>query len=101
MNKFSYKLTEFHYNEVLLMVGIAGIYLFGFYTIIAILHNGVESPVEALFLSIQFVSIFESTVQSILIIDCVKMYTKDKNVKKSKPARSLITLLILIDVSLW
>jgi hypothetical protein len=100
-NKFSYKVNEFQYNETLLMVGIAGIYLFGFYTIIAISHNGIESPIESFSLSLQIISIIESTVQSILIIEGLKLYSKDKNMKKTKPGRSLLTLLIIIDVSLW
>ena len=75
--------------------------LFGFYTILAVLNNGVESKVEYLLLAIQIITILESTMQSILIIDCLKMYTKDKELKKTKPGRSLLTVLILIDVSLW
>jgi hypothetical protein len=29
------------------------------------------------------------------------MHTKDKEIKQSKPGRSLITVLILVNVSLW
>lgn len=100
--KFSYKLTfEMGYNETLVIVGLSGIYLFGFYSIIAILHDGFESNVEILSLAIQIASIFEATLQSILIIDGLKMYTRDKEIKKFKPGRSLLTLLILVNVSLW
>jgi hypothetical protein len=99
---FNQKLTfETDYNETLVVVGLAGIFLFGFYSIIAILENGLHTSVEILSFSIQLMSIIEATFQSILIIDGLKMYTKSKLVKKYKPARSLITLLILIDVSLW
>ena len=89
------------YNEVLLIIGLGAIHLYGFYTIVAIAKNGIESKIEYLLLAIQVMSIFESTFQSILIIDCLKMFTKDKEIKKRKPGRSLLTLLMLIDVSLW
>jgi hypothetical protein len=100
--KFEYKkIFEFDYNETLIFIGLAGVYLFGFYSIIAILNNGINSSIEALSLSIQIVSIFETTLQSIIIIEGLKMFTRDKLIKKIKPARSLITLLILVDMSLW
>ena len=101
-NNFSYKEnSEMDYNEALLMVGLGAIYLFGFYSILAILNNGIDSQIEYLLLSIQIVTLVESTIQSILIIDCLRMYTKDKQIKKIKPGRSLLTFLILINVSLW
>ena len=100
--KFGYKLTfEMDYDETLIVLGLAGIYLFGFYSIIAILAKGFESSIEILSFSIQVASIVESTFQSIIIIDGLKMFTNSKVIKKYKPGRSLITLLLLIDVSLW
>ena len=101
-HKFSHKVEEkMSYNEILIIIGLAGIYLYGFYSIIAILNNGLSSNIENLSLLIQIFSIIESTMQSILIINGFKMYSRCKLVLKKKPARSLITLLILIDVSLW
>lgn len=93
--------SKMDYNEGLLVVGLGAIHLFGFYTIMAVLNNGIESKTEILLLLIQIMTIVESTLQSILIIDCLKMYSKDEKLKKTKPGRSLITVLILIDVSLW
>jgi hypothetical protein len=99
---FSQRLTfEMDYNETLVVVGLAGIFLFGFYSIIAILENGLHTSVEILSFSIQLMSIVEATFQSVLIIDGLKMFTKSRAVKKHKPARSMITMLILIDMSLW
>ncbi|CAF1046800.1 unnamed protein product, partial [Brachionus calyciflorus] len=102
MAKFNYKpIFEMGYNETLTIVGLAGIYLFGFYSIIAILENGINSRIEMLSLSIQIASIVEATLQSVLIIEGLKMFTKDRFIKKDKPGRSMLTLLILLDVSLW
>ena len=101
-HKFNYKTKfEFKYDSFLVIIGLASIYLFGFYTIIAILSNGVSSYFDVLSLSIQITTIFESTFQTILIIKAQNMCTKIDRIKKIKPARSLITLLILVDVSLW
>ena len=100
--KFSHKHERsLSYNAILIIIGLGGIYAYGFYSIIALLDNGKESSSENLSLSIHIVSIVESTLQSVLIINSLNMYTKDRVNKKEKPARSFITLLILIDVSLW
>ena len=106
---FKLKIHKFHSkfepgldcNAILVIVGLAGIYLYGFYTIIAIIFNEIKSDMENLYLIIHILSIFEASLQSILIINALKMYSKDTSTKKKKPARSLIILLILIDVSLW
>jgi len=89
------------YHSVLTIMGLAGVYLYGFYSVIAILNNETTSNIETLSFLIQFFSIIESTMQSVLIIKGLKMFTKDKNTIKAKPGRSLITLLILLDVCLW
>jgi len=100
--KFSYNDdSTLDYNGVLLIAGLGAIHLFGFYTIIAVANNGQESVIEYILLAIQIVTLVESTIQSTFIIDCLKMYSNDEELKRTKPGRSLITLLILIDVSLW
>jgi len=100
--RFSYNDdSAFDYNEGLLIAGLGTIHLFAFYTIIAVSHNGLESKIEYILLAIQVMTLFESSCQSILIIDCLKMFSQEKSLKRKKPGRSLITVLILIDVSLW
>ena len=101
-HKFEYKkYFEFGTDIFLVITGLAGIYIFGIYTIIAILSKGVKSYFDTLSLTLQIVTILESTFQTVLIIESQNMLTKDSYTKKSKPSRSLITLLILVDVSLW
>jgi hypothetical protein len=91
--------TTMDYNEVLLIIGLGAIYLFELYSIIAVLNKDKRS--HFIWVTVPFMNILEGTMQSILIIDCLKKYTEDKELKRIKPARSLITALILIDVSLW
>ena len=106
---FKLKRYEFNYNskfklgydETLLIIGLGAIYLFELYSIIAVLNNGINGISEYLLLTVLFMTIIESTLQSVLIIDSLKKYTEDENIKKIKPGRSLITAMILIDVSLW
>ena len=88
-------------NAVLVILGLVGVYLYGFYTIIAIIYNGSNTMMENLYLCIHILQIIEASLQSILIVNGLKMYSEDNATKKKKPARSLIILLILIDVSLW
>ena len=99
---FEYKNNhKMDYNEALLVVGLGAIHLFGFYTIMAVLNNGFVSNIEYILVIIQIMTLVESSVQSILIINCLKMFSKDLELKRAKPGRSLVTILILIDLSLW
>ena len=60
-HKFSfYDNSEMNYNEALLIVGLGAIYLFGFYTILAVSHNGLQSNIEYLIIAIQIITILES-----------------------------------------
>jgi len=100
-HEFTYNYdSKMDYNEVLLIIGLGAIYLFEFYSIIAVLNNGIEGS-EYFMLTVPLMNILESTAQSVLIFDCLKKSTEDKEFKKTKPGRSMITTLILIDVSLW
>lgn len=102
MVKFDHKVSyEMGYNEALILVGLAGIYLFGFYSIIAVTNNGLKDSTEILALVVQVAILIESSVQSVFIINALKMYTKSHNIRKSKPGRSFVTFMILINVSLW
>ena len=92
--------SKMDYNQVLLIVGLGAIYLFEFYSIIAVLDNDVER-IEYLLISVQLMTIIESTLQSVFIIHSLNIFTNEKHFKKTKPGRSLITALILINVSLW
>ena len=99
--KFGYRAVfKMDYNETLIIVGLCGIYLFCFYSIIAIVGQGVEF-IHPLALSIQILAILEATFHSYVIVNALKMYSKDTQTKLNKPGRSLVTLLILVDVSMW
>ena len=99
--KFNYNSSfKLGYDEVLLIIGLGAIYLFELYSIIAVLNNGIDGS-EHLSLAVLFMTLIESTFQSVLIIDSLKKSTEDKELKRIKPGRSLITALILIDLSLW
>lgn len=100
--KFDHKISySMGYNDTLILIGLAGVYLFSFYSIIAIIENAIETSIEKLSFTIQVTTLVESTTQAIFIINGLKLFTHDVHVKKSKPARSFVTLMILINVSLW
>lgn len=89
-------------DAVLVVFGLVGIYLYGFFSIISIFDtSGPISKSEKLFLIIHFVSIIESTMQAVFITNALKMYSQDRLIRKKKPARSMITLLIFVDISIW
>jgi len=92
-------------DALLIVFGLGGIYLYSFYSIIAIADSSEpDQPRDIqtkIFLAVHFLTIIESTMQSVFIIQTLKMYTLDKPVMKKKPGRSLITLLILVNISIW
>lgn len=100
--KFDHKISySMGYNDTLTLIGLAGMYLFSFYSIIALLGGGLSDEIEKLSFSIQVLTLVEATTQAIFIINGLKMFTRDSRIRKSKPGRSFVTFLILINVSLW
>jgi len=89
------------YNSLLTIVGLAGVYLYGLYSIIALITLKEKTYVNIISLFIQIFSIIESTLQSGLIINGLKMHSEDILNLKNKPGRSLITLLILLNLCMW
>jgi hypothetical protein len=104
LKQFGYiESNEHHssYNETLSVMALAGIYLFSFFSIIAILSEPIETVTVVLALCIHILCLIEGTIQTAFIIDGLKRCSKDLKSKKEKPARSLITVLLLINLSLW
>lgn len=90
-----------NYNHTLVIIALAGIYLFSFFSLVAIVAKGIYSLSEALTLIIHILCLIEGTLQAAFILDSLRRCAKDLKSKKEKPARSLIALLIMIDLSLW
>jgi len=83
------------------LLDLLGVYLYGLYSIIAIVSDNRTVKIESLFLTIHIMSIVECTCQTFLLINAAKMYTTRPSMKQKKPGRSFIVLLILIDVCIW
>lgn len=88
-------------DAILIVFGLFGVYMYCFYSIIAITDYQSETEIDSLFLPIHILSIVEGTIQSGFIINALKLYTPDKLTRKQKPCRSLITILIFLDLCLW
>ncbi len=65
--------------------------MFGLYSIIAIMDHEQVDEIDNLFLPIHILTIVESTIQSGFLVNAMKMYTPDKQMRKTKPGRSLMT----------
>ena len=48
-----------------------------------------------------FLSIIQGTIQTFFILECLRRYAYNKRELVRKPARELITALLLVNVSLW
>ena len=75
--------------------------MFSLYSIIAIAEHQEESEIDSIFLPSHILLIVESTIQSGFLINAMKMYSPDKQMRKTKPGRSLITMLVFLNLCLW
>ena len=89
------------YNQTLLIVALIGIYLFSIFSIIAIFAKGINTFTDTLSLIIHILSIIEGTIQCAFLLDGLRRCAVDLKTKKEKPARSLITLLLMTNLCLW
>ncbi len=48
-----------------------------------------------------FLSIIQGTLQTLFILECLRRYARNNGAFLHKPARELITALLLVNISLW
>ena len=60
-----------------------------------------HESIPPLIITSAILSIIQSTIQTFFILECLKRYAYNKRELIRKPARELITALLLVNVSLW
>ncbi|CAF3811285.1 unnamed protein product [Rotaria sordida] len=101
IRKLQYKRTTTRFDDVLIIVALAGTYLYTIFSAFALLSNKDQSTWLAyLKIAIVVLEFIESTVHAFLILVALRKRIGRLS-KLQYPAREIITLLIMLDLSLW
>ncbi|CAF0803754.1 unnamed protein product [Rotaria sordida] len=101
IRKLQYRRTTTRFDDVLIIVALTGIYLYSIFSAFAIISNLSSSTwiayVRVAIIILEFV---EGTVHALFILLALRKRLK-RSPKHKYPAREMITLLIMLDLSLW
>ena len=94
------------FSVKLLFIALTGFYLlvcFALIPSITTLTEGTEMEAlnAKLTTAVSVTSFFQGTVQTVFILDALRRRAEERYHQKAKPGRSLVTFLILCNVSLW
>ena len=64
-------------------------------------NSPLNKSIPVLIIVSAFLSIIQGTIQTFFILECLRRYAYNKRELVRKPARELITALLLVNVSLW
>ncbi|CAF1128552.1 unnamed protein product [Rotaria sordida] len=101
IRKLHYKRTTTRFDNVLIIVSLAGIYLYSIFSAFALFNN--KNPATWIVyvkIVIVILEFFEGTIHAFFILIALRKRLIRKN-KHEYPAREVITLLIILDLSLW
>ncbi|UJR26504.1 hypothetical protein I4U23_007831 [Adineta vaga] len=101
IRKLQYKRTTTRFDDVLIIVSLTGTYLYTIFSAFALLNNKNHSTwIAYLKIVIVVLEFLEATVHAFFILVALRKRLNRTN-KHQYPAREVITLLIMIDLSLW
>jgi len=95
--------TKFDQN--LLLIALAGYYFLVVFVLLPSFANVTSDPPTGLFAKLQITSkvltFFQITIQVLFIIDGLRRRATTRNQLIRKPGRSLVTLLLIINLAMW
>ncbi|CAF4656332.1 unnamed protein product [Rotaria socialis] len=101
IRKFEYKRITTRFDSVLIIVSLSGIYLYSIFSAFALFNN--KNPatwIAYLKIGIVILEFIEGTVHAFFILVGLRKRLVRTNTREC-PAREVITLLIMLDLSLW
>ncbi|CAF1217232.1 unnamed protein product [Adineta steineri] len=101
IRKLQYKRITTRFDDVLIVVSLTGTYLYSIFSAFALLNNKNQSTwIAYLKIVIVVLEFVEATVHAFFILVALRKRL-NRTSKHQYPAREIITLLIMIDLSLW
>ncbi|CAF0789140.1 unnamed protein product [Rotaria sp. Silwood1] len=101
IRKLQYQRTTTRFDDVLIVVSLTGTYLYTIFSAFALLSNKNQSTwIVYLKIAIVILEFIEATVHALFILIALRKRLSRLS-KHQYPAREIITLLIMLDLSLW
>lgn len=95
------KFVPIGFDDVLIIVSLIGIYLDSIFSAFALISRlGTTTSIAYLKIAILILGFIEGTCQALFILVALRKHMRRNN-QFSYPAREMITLLIMVDLSLW
>ncbi|CAF1342487.1 unnamed protein product, partial [Rotaria sordida] len=101
IHKLNYRRTTTRFDDVLIIVSLTGIYLYSIFSAFAIISK-LNSSTWVIYVKVAIIILefIEGTVQALFILIALRKRQRQTN-KYEYPAREMIILLIMLDLSLW
>ncbi|CAF1483488.1 unnamed protein product [Adineta ricciae] len=101
VRKLNYHRTTSRFDDVLMIVSLTGIYLYSVFSAFAIISNLSSSTwIAHVKLAVIILEFVEGTVHTLFILVVLRKRLRPTS-KHEYPAREMIALLIILDLSLW
>ncbi|UJR11890.1 hypothetical protein I4U23_016068 [Adineta vaga] len=101
VRKLNYHRTTSRFDDVLMIVSLTGIYLYSVFSAFAIISNLSSSTwIAHVKLAVIILEFVEGTVHALFILIVLRKRMRPTS-KHEYPAREMIALLIILDLSLW
>ncbi|CAF1080766.1 unnamed protein product [Adineta ricciae] len=101
VRKLNYHRTKSRFDDVLMIVSLTGIYLYSVFSAFAIISNLSSSTwIAHVKLTVIILEFVEGTVHTLFILVVLRKRLRPTS-KHEYPAREMIALLIILDLSLW
>ncbi|CAF1268613.1 unnamed protein product [Rotaria sordida] len=97
----NYRRTTTRFDDVLIIVSLTGIYLYSIFSAFAIMSNLTSSTwIVYVKLAVIILEFVEGTIHALFVLIVLRKCLRPTS-KHKYPARGMITLLIILDLSLW
>ena len=104
LRRFSIDNVEYTLDDLLLIIGLIGSFLFDsftFYASICMLVLGIPNEFYVLSIINSTTSFIQYVSQTIFIVDALRRYAGRKSLLRTRPGRSTITFLLIANVAMW
>ncbi|XP_071127125.1 proton channel OtopLc-like [Mytilus edulis] len=97
--KFNYD-QKLDLEETLILVSLGGVYMFGFFSIVASAFDDHESNGLLVILSC-VLGMFQATIQTVFLLHALRKSALRREQERVKPGREFVTFLLMCNIALW
>lgn len=97
--KYNYE-KKLDFEETLILVSVVGVYMYGFFSIVASAFSDHGSNGLLVIISC-ILGIFQATVQTVFLLHAMRKTASRREHEKTKPGREFVTFLLVCNIALW